>query len=225
MAIEDRLYGEDQDVSAPSPRFAEPRLIAIVGPYGSGKSTLVEAILARTDAAPEAEAPPGKAPAMSVAARFVPATFMRDRYVFVDCPGSVEFRCEADGVLAAADLAVVVCEADPRKLPALQIILKDLEERGIPRVLFLNKIDRLEARVRETLETLQSASRTPLVLRQIPIWRDGIATGFIDLALERAFVYREHAASRVMPIQTRRAPGRSRRASKCWSASPIMTTR
>lgn len=200
MAIEDRLYGEDQDVSAPRPRFAEPRLIAIVGPYGSGKSTLVEAILARTDTAPEAEATPGKAPAMSVAARFVPATFMRDRYVFVDCPGSVEFRCEADGVLAAADLAVVVCEADPRKLPALQMILKDLEERGIPRVLFLNKIDRLEARVRETLETLQSASRTPLVLRQIPIWRDGIATGFIDLALERAFVYREHAASRVMPI-------------------------
>jgi elongation factor G len=38
----------------------------------------------------------------------------------------------------------------------------------------------------------------PLVLRQIPIWKDGIVMGFVDLALERAFLYREHAASEVI---------------------------
>jgi elongation factor G len=37
-------------------------------------------------------------------------------------------------------------------------------------------------------------------LRQVPIWKDGIATGFVDLALERAFVYREHAPSEVIEI-------------------------
>jgi elongation factor G len=47
---------------------------------------------------------------------------------------------------------------------------------------------------------LQRASRTPLLLRQIPIWQDGIAVGFIDLALERAFVYREHAPSEVVEL-------------------------
>src|SRR5690606_3001210 len=40
----------------------------------------------------------------------------------------------------------------------------------------------------------------PLVLRQIPIWENGIATGFVDLALERAFVYREHAPSEVVDM-------------------------
>ena len=45
-----------------------------------------------------------------------------------------------------------------------------------------------------------SASRTPLLLRQIPIWKDGIAVGFIDLALERAFIYREHAPSEVVEL-------------------------
>ncbi len=47
---------------------------------------------------------------------------------------------------------------------------------------------------------LQDASDTPLLLRQIPIWRDNAVTGFIDLALERAFIYREHGASEVADI-------------------------
>ena len=47
---------------------------------------------------------------------------------------------------------------------------------------------------------LQQASRTPLLLRQVPIWNNGVAVGFIDLALERAYVYREHAPSEVVDI-------------------------
>ena len=70
----------------------------------------------------------------------------------------------------------------------------------MPRILFLNKVDKADASVRETLQTLQPASGVPLVLRHIPIWQDDVVTGFIDLALERAFVYREHAPSEVIPI-------------------------
>ena len=47
---------------------------------------------------------------------------------------------------------------------------------------------------------LQAQSRVPLVLRQVPIWENGIATGFVDLASERAFVYREHAPSEIVPM-------------------------
>ena len=103
-------------------------------------------------------------------------------------------------VLPACDAAVVVCEADERKIPALELVLRELEEADIPRFLFINKIDTATRRVRETLALLQRASRTPLLLRQIPIWKDGIAVGFIDLALERAFVYREHAPSEVVDL-------------------------
>src|SRR6202000_859268 len=66
--------------------------------------------------------------------------------------------------------------------------------------LFLNKIDRANKRIRETLATLQPASRVPLVLRQIPIWNGELIEGFVDLALERAFVYREHKASEVVAL-------------------------
>ncbi|MBR1136672.1 MULTISPECIES: elongation factor G [Bradyrhizobium] len=189
-----------------------PRCIALVGPFQSGKTTLLEAILARTGATPragsvDAGTSVGDASAearhhkMSVAMTAATTTFMGDSYTFLDCPGSIEFAHDMRAALPAVDAAIVVCEADEKKLPQLQIILRELEELRIPRFLFLNKIDRANARIRETLATLQPASRVPLVLRQIPIWNGELIEGFVDLALERAFIYREHKASEVIALE------------------------
>ena len=93
-----------------------------------------------------------------------------------------------------------MCEPDAKRVPALQIILKQLEDRGIPHFLFLNKIDASEIPVRELIPVLQPASTKPLVLRQIPIWENGVATGFVDLASERAYVYRAHAPSEIVEL-------------------------
>ncbi|HET7211856.1 MAG TPA: elongation factor G [Methyloceanibacter sp.] len=187
------------------------RCIALVGPYLSGKTTLLESILARTgaitrqgstaegntvgDASAEA-----RHHGMSVELNVATIDFLGDSFTFLDCPGSIEFQADAVNALTACDAAVVVCEPDEKKVPALQLIVKQLEDRGIPHVLFINKIDKAEARVRDIVPMLQPASTKPLVLRQIPIWENDIVTGFIDLALERAFVYREHAPSEVMAI-------------------------
>jgi elongation factor G len=105
------------------------------------------------------------------------------------------------GALPTIDAAVVVCEADEKKVPQLQLILRELEDLKIPRFLFLNKIDKADKRVRETLKLLQPASRVPLVLRQIPIWTNDIVVGFVDLALERAHIYKEHAPSEVVTLE------------------------
>jgi elongation factor G len=197
-----------QDVRSPR----GPRCIALVGPFQSGKTTLLEAILARTGAIPRAgtvdggtsvgdSSPEARHHKMSVALTAATTTFMGDSYTFIDCPGSVEFLNDMRAALPAVDAAIVVCEADEKKLPQLQIILRELEELKIPRFLFLNKIDRANKRIRETLATLQPASRVPLVLRQIPIWNGELIEGFVDLALERAFVYREHKASEVIELE------------------------
>jgi elongation factor G len=182
-----------------------------VGPFQSGKTTLLEAILARTDAiarqgAVDAGTSVGDGSAearhhrMSVELSVASTTFMGDSYTFIDCPGSVEFIHDMRAALPAVDAAIVVCEADERKVPQLQLVLRELEDLGIPRFLFLNKIDKADKRIRETLQVLQPASRVPLVLRQIPIWSNDIITGFVDLALERAFVYKEHAPSTIVPL-------------------------
>ena len=193
-------------------RAKGPRCIALVGPFQSGKTTLLEAILARTgaiqrqgtvetgttvgDASKEA-----RHHKMSVELTAATTTFMDDLYTFIDCPGSVEFAHDMRAVLPAVDAAIVVCEADERKIPQLQLILRELEDLKIPRFLFLNKIDKADTKLMDALQLLQLASRIPLVLRQIPIWNNEIVTGFVDLALERAHVYREHAASEVVPLE------------------------
>ncbi len=187
------------------------RCIALVGPYLSGKTTLLEAILARTggitrqgriadkntigDGSPEA-----RDHGMSVELNLADVEFLGDKFTIVECPGSIEFQNESAAVLAACDAAVVVTEPDEKRVPALQLMLKQLEDRGIPRFLFLNKIDSFNTPVREIIPMLQPASKTPLVLRQVPIWENGIATGYVDLASERAYVYREHAPSEVVDI-------------------------
>jgi elongation factor G len=186
-----------------------PRCIALVGPFQSGKTTLLEAILARTGAiqrqgAVDAGTTVGDAGKearhhkMSVELTVATTTFMGDSYTFLDCPGSVEFVHDMRAALPAIDAAVVVCEADDRKVAQLQLILRELEDLKIPRFLFLNKIDKTDKDLRESLKLLQPASRVPLLLRQIPIFKNEIITGFIDLALERAYVYREHAPSEVV---------------------------
>jgi len=187
------------------------RCIALVGPYLSGKTTLLEAILARTGAITRQGTTAGantvgdaseeaRHHGMSVELNAATVDFLGDSFTFLDCPGSIEFQADAAHALTACDAAVVVCEPDEKKVPALQLILKQLEDRGIPHFLFINKIDKAETRVRDIVPMLQPASTRPLVLRQIPIWENDIVTGFIDLALERAFVYREHAPSEVMAI-------------------------
>src|SRR5947208_6511404 len=189
-----------------------PRCIALVGPFQSGKTTLLEAILARTGAIArqgtvEAGNTVGDASKeardhrMSVELSVATTEFMGDSYTSIDCPGSVEFVHDMRATLPAIDAAVVVCEADEKKVPQLQLILRELEDLKIPRFLFLNKIDKADKRVRETLKLLQPASRVPLVLRQIPIWTNDIVIGFVDLALERAHIYKEHAPSEVVPLE------------------------
>jgi elongation factor G len=189
-----------------------PRCIALVGPFQSGKTTLLEAILARTGAVQrqgtvDAGTTVGDASKearnhkMSVEATFATTTFMDDSYTFIDCPGSIEFIHDMRSVLPAIDAAVVVCEADEKKVPQLQLILRELEDQNIPHFLFLNKIDKAaDQRVRETIKLLQPASRVPLLLRQIPIWNGDILAGFVDLALERAYVYKEHAPSEIIEL-------------------------
>ena len=177
------------------------RAIALVGPNGSGKTSLMEALLftagaidrqgaveagtAAGDSSPEA-----RARRQSVELNVAGFEYMGDRFALIDCPGSVEFQAESDFALPVVDLAVVVTDPDPHKAILLRPLLMELDRLGVPRAVFVNKIDQAHGNVGELLDALQPASSVPLVARQLPILVDDKVTGFIDLALERAFVYR-----------------------------------
>ena len=188
-----------------------PRCIAIVGPFGSGKTTLLEAILARMGALQRQgsvaagtsigdSSDEARSHRMSVELNVGSVGFLGDHYTFLDCPGSVEFLPEMAAILPVVDAAVVVCDADEKKVPALQLILRAIEQHRLPHLIVLNKIDATTEPVRTIVERLGRASRVPLLLRQIPLQQGGATVGYVDLALERAFSYQDHAPSRVMAM-------------------------
>src|SRR5438876_4650984 len=117
---------------------------------------------------------------MSVELSVATTNFMGYTYTFVDCPGSVEFIHDMRAALPAIDAAVVVCELDEKKVPQLQLILRELEDHKIPRFLFLNKIDKADATIHDVLKVLQPASRSKLLLRQIPTFAGEAISGFVD---------------------------------------------
>jgi elongation factor G len=173
------------------------RAVALVGATGSGKTTLMEAMSGagraqRTggstigDSSPEA-----RARGHSVELNLAGFDFLGDRYAVIDCPGAVDFAAEGDLALPAVDLAIVVAEPDPGKATLLQPVMKELERLGVPRLLFVNKIDQARVPRADLLAALGKVSAAPLVAQQMPVWTDDHVTGLVDLALERGFAYAE----------------------------------
>ena len=189
-----------------------PRCAVLVGPYTSGKTTLLEALLFATGAAhrkgsvPQGNtvgdsSPEARARQMSVEPNYAHCDYLGEAWSFIDCPGSIELSQDSRYSLMAADVAILVAEPEPDRALTLAPIFRFLEDYHIPHMLFVNKMDKSTVRVRDLLEALQAVSPRPLVLRQVPI-RGGEdeVTGFVDLVSERAYSYQEGKVSSLIEM-------------------------
>ena len=183
-----------------------PLSVALVGPYTSGKTTLLESMLFVSgaigrrgsvregnsvgDASPEARA-------RQSGVEVNTATFDHGgtQLTVLDCPGSVEFSQETFNALMGVDLAIVVCEPDIERIWTMGRLFKFLEQNKIPHAVFANKIDESTVRVAQLIEALGSVSDTPLVPCQVAIREGDSVGGYVDLITGNAYQYADNQAS------------------------------
>ncbi|HEY9901611.1 MAG TPA: elongation factor G [Candidatus Sericytochromatia bacterium] len=194
------------------------RNVAIVGPYLSGKTTLLESLLFVTNAISRKgnikdgntvgdSATEARDRQMSVEVSVASTDYQGTRFTFLDCPGSVEFAQETYNALIGVDAAVVVCEPVSDRVLTLAPLFKFLDDWEIPHLVFINKMDRLTCDgdacghpYREVLDALKSVSTRPLVPHQYPIGKGEQLIGFIDLVTEQAYHYHPGAPADPVPL-------------------------
>ena len=182
------------------------RNVAIVGPYSSGKTTLLESILFVTkqitrkgsikdkntvgDSSTEA-----RERNFSVEVSVASTKHQGIDLTFLDCPGSVEFAQETYNALVGAGVVVVVCEPLVEKVLTIAPLLKFLDDWQIPHLIFINKMDLNSYSYKEILQALETVSSRPLVPQQYPIYQARQCIGYIDLVSEQAYQYHPQQAA------------------------------
>lgn len=185
------------------------RNVSLVGPYSSGKTTLLESLLwvsgsiSRKGSVKEGNtvsdsSPEAKGRSMSVEVSLAGIDYQNLHVNFLDCPGSIEFAQETYSALVGAGTAIIVCEADVSRVLTLAPLFKFLDDWEIPHLVFINKMDRAKQSFAEVLQALKSVSSRPLIPQQYPIYQGEELKGYIDLITEQAYHY--HAGDADDPV-------------------------
>ena len=176
------------------------RNVAFVGPHHAGKTTLVEALLARCGAIPRRGSvqagttttdcePEAIKHVQSVCSGFAYATTGAVDVTIIDTPGFIDFFEETKLSLLAADAAVIVIDADPGRVAQTTAIVDHLETRKIPHLFFVNKLDRPGADFDATLAQLRGLYGPHVVAKHLPIGSADTFAGYVDLSARSAFTY------------------------------------
>ncbi len=199
-------------------RLSDSRNVAIVGPYSSGKTTVLESLLYVTetisrkgsvreatsvgDATPEA-----RNRHMSTEVNAACLEYGGISFSFLDCPGSIELAQDTYSSLMGVDAAIVVCEPDQlistsqdHRAVTLAPLFQFLDRWEIPHLVLINKMDRIRGTYIDMLEALKSVSRRPIIPQHYPIRQGDDVIGFIDLVDEQAYHYHSGAPADPVPL-------------------------
>ncbi|HET9078531.1 MAG TPA: elongation factor G [Acidimicrobiales bacterium] len=179
---------------------AKIRNVALVGHGGAGKTTLTEALLQRAGVIGRAgrvedgstvtdfDAEEQKR-GLSVSAALAPFEWEDHKINILDCPGYADFAPEAIAALRVADMAVFVVSAVEGVEVQTEIMWKAAAELQLPRLVFVNKLDRERASFERTLEQLQSTFGAGIAPLELPIGEESSFRGVADLLSDTAITY------------------------------------
>ena len=181
------------------------RNVALVGHSGAGKTTLAEALLHRAGVVPRLgrveegttvcdTEPEEIKRGISLSPAIAPFPWKapdgREYTInLIDTPGYADFAAGVDAALSVADLALIVVSAVDGVEVGTEIVWKQCEELGIPRMVFLTKEDKPRADFHRVLEQMRATFGSGLVPLELPIGEEDAFHGVADVLTEEGYAY------------------------------------
>jgi elongation factor G len=178
---------------------AQLRNVTLIGHSSSGKTTLAEAMVFNTGATSRrGRVEDGTTVAdwdeeairrrISVGSAVVPCEHKGHKINVLDTPGFIDFVGETKGAISVADAGVIVIDPVSGVEVGTELGWGYLDERELPRVVFVNKMDRENAQFTRALDNLREVFSGTIVPVQIPVGEGGDFKGVIDLVKMKAFM-------------------------------------
>jgi elongation factor G len=176
------------------------RNVALIGHHGSGKTTLAEAMLHTAGAIPRRgrvedgtttcdHEPEERERGMSLSLALAPLEWRDHKVNLLDCPGEADCAGALHAALSVADLAVLVVSAVEGVEPQTESAWELAASYGVPRLVFVNKLDRERADFDRTLDQLVAAFGGGFAPLELPIGEEAALHGVVDVLTETADLY------------------------------------
>jgi elongation factor G len=176
------------------------RNVVLAGHSGAGKTTLTEALLFTAGAVTRMgnvedgntvsdHDPEEIRRGISVSLSLIPLEWDGVKVNLLDAPGYADFIGDVKGALRAADACLFVVSAVDGVEVQTEVVWELAAEAGLPRAIFINKMDRERASFDRTLDGLVSAFGTQVAPIHLPIGEEHDFAGVVDLLSRRAYRY------------------------------------
>ncbi len=176
------------------------RNVALVGHGGAGKTTLAEALLHRAGAITRLgrvedgstvsdHDPEEQRRGISLSLSVTPFEWKGHKVNLVDTPGYADFLGDVRAALRVVDLAVFVVSAVDGVEVQTEAIWREANRLGVPRMIFVNKLDRERASFERTLDQLRDRLGAGVAPLELPIGAEAEFRGIADLLTDTAHLY------------------------------------
>ncbi|MDO5036710.1 MAG: elongation factor G [Tissierellia bacterium] len=184
------------------------RNLALVGHSGSGKTNLTEAMLFQSGVTKEIGLVEEKNTisdftkeererGTSIGTSIIPIEWRKMKLNIIDTPGYMDFVGEAVGALRAAEAALMIIDATAGIQVGTERMWKYTERIGLPRIIFINKIDGENVNFRRLMEDIEEKLGKKVIPFSVPIGEGESFEGVTDVIFQKGFKYEKGAPAEV----------------------------
>ncbi|MGH2615787.1 MAG: elongation factor G [Thermomicrobiales bacterium] len=181
------------------------RNVGLFAHGGAGKTSLAEALLFDTKATTRLgrvdegntvtdHDPDEIKRRISVSAAVAPIEWRDTKINVIDAPGYADFIGDVKSALRVADAAIILMDASAGVEVGTEQAWRLAEERGVPRLIFINKMDRENADFAQALASARAAFGNTVAPIQFPIGSEKQFKGVVDLLSEQAYTYADNGS-------------------------------